>query len=113
MVRIPSPKGPEIIRGIVCEIYWKEGNTVCENCQAADMMGGQKCIQVLFVVSFIKPISLLSGLDSAADFQLGYFPCHLWTPMSASFCPNDEGEDQYENSDEEEEDGNEKPGEGL
>ena len=34
------------------------------------------------------------------------------TPMSASFCPNDEGEDQYENTDEEEEDGNEKP-EGL
>ena len=33
--------------------------------------------------------------------------------MSASFCPNDEGEDQYENSDEEEEDGNEKPGERL
>ena len=62
-------------------------------------MGGQKCIQVLFVVSFIKPISLLSGLDSAADFQLGYFPCQLSTPMSASFCPNDDGEDQYENTD--------------
>ena len=44
--------------------------------------------------------------------KLGYFPCQLLTPMSASFCPNDEGEDQYENTDEEEEDGNEKP-EGL
>ena len=33
--------------------------------------------------------------------------------MSASFCPNDEGEDQDEKADEEEEDGNEKPGEGL
>ena len=76
------------------------------------MMGGQKCIQVLFVVSFIKPISLLSSLDSAAGFKLGYFPCQLLTPMSASFCPTDEGEDQYENTDEEEEDGNEKP-EGL
>ena len=76
------------------------------------MMGGQKCIQVLFVVSFIKPISLLSGLDSAADFKLGYFPCLILTPMSASFCPNDEGEDHYENTDEEEEDGHEKP-EGL
>lgn len=32
--------------------------------------------------------------------------------MSASLCPNDKGEDQYENIDEEEEDGNEKP-EGL
>ena len=29
--------------------------------------------------------------------------------MSASFCPNDEGEDQYEKADEEEEDENEKP----
>ena len=69
-------------------------------------------MQVLFVVSFIKPISLLSGPDSAADFQLGYFPCQLLTPMSASLCPNDEGEDQYENTDEEEEAGKEKP-EGL
>ena len=32
--------------------------------------------------------------------------------MSASFCPNDEGEDQYEMAEEEEEDENEKP-EGL
>ena len=32
--------------------------------------------------------------------------------MSASFCPNDDGEDQYENTDEDEEVGNEKP-EGL
>jgi len=32
--------------------------------------------------------------------------------MSASFCPNDDGEDQYENTDEEEEAGKEKP-EGL
>ncbi|XP_070641137.1 uncharacterized protein [Bos indicus] len=55
---------------------------------------------------------VLQGLDSAAGFKLGYFPCQLLTPMSASFCPNDEGEDQYENTDEEEEDGNEKP-EGL
>ncbi|XP_045020338.1 tau-tubulin kinase 1-like [Bubalus bubalis] len=55
---------------------------------------------------------VLQGLDSAADFQLGYFPCQLWTPMSASFCPNDDGEDQYENTDEEEEAGKEKP-EGL
>ncbi|MXQ99537.1 hypothetical protein E5288_WYG022837 [Bos mutus] len=53
-----------------------------------------------------------TGLDSAAGFKLGYFPCQLLTPISASFCPNDEGEDQYENTDEEEEDGNEKP-EGL
>ncbi|MXQ99586.1 hypothetical protein E5288_WYG021869 [Bos mutus] len=53
-----------------------------------------------------------NGLDSAADLKLGYFPCQLLTPMSASFCPNDEGEGQYENTDEEEEDGNEKP-EGL
>lgn len=113
MIRIPSPQGPEIIREICVPIYWKEGKNVCEHCQAADMMGGQKCIQVLFVVSFIKPISLLSGLDSAADFKLGYFSHQLLTPKSASFCPNDEGEDQYENSDEEEEDGNEKPGEGL
>ena len=30
--------------------------------------------------------------------------------MSASFCPNDEGEDQDEKADEEEEDENEKPG---
>ena len=112
MIQIPSPKGPEIIREICVPIDWKEGENVYENCQAADMMGGQKCIQVLFVVSFIKPISLLSGLDSAADFQLGYFPCQLWTPMSASFCPNDDGEDQYENTDEEEEAGKEKP-EGL
>ncbi|KAG5194224.1 hypothetical protein JEQ12_020585 [Ovis aries] len=56
---------------------------------------------------------VLQGLDSAADFKLGYFSRQLLTPKSASFCPNDEGEDQYENSDEEEEDGNEKPGEGL
>ena len=28
--------------------------------------------------------------------------------MSASFCPNDDGEDQYENTDEEEEAGKEK-----
>ena len=35
------------------------------------------------------------------------------TPKSASFCPNDEGEYQYENADAEEEDGNEKPEEGL
>ena len=62
--------------------------------------------------SFVKHISLLSGLDSAADFKLGYFPCQLLTPMSASFCPNDEGEDQDEKADEEEEDENEKP-EGL
>ncbi|XP_043752872.1 uncharacterized protein LOC122690019 [Cervus elaphus] len=55
---------------------------------------------------------VLQGLDSAADFKLGYFPCQLLTPKSASFCPNDEGEYQYENADEEEEDGNEKP-EGL
>ena len=55
---------------------------------------------------------VLQGLDSAPDFKLGYFPCQLLTPMSASLCPNDEGEDQYENIDEEEEDGNEKP-EGL
>ncbi|KAI4554932.1 hypothetical protein MJG53_020231 [Ovis ammon polii x Ovis aries] len=54
----------------------------------------------------------LQGLDSAADFKLGYFPCQLLTPMSASFCPNDEGEDQYEMADEEKEDENEKP-EGL
>ena len=109
MIWIPSPKGPEIIRGICVLIYWKEWKNVCEHCQAADMMGGQKCIQVLFVVSFIKPISLLSGLDSAADLRLGHFPCQLLTPMSASLCPNDKGEDQYENIDEEEEDGNEKP----
>ena len=32
--------------------------------------------------------------------------------MSASFCPNAEGEDQYEMAEEEEEDENEKP-EGL
>ncbi|KAI4544879.1 hypothetical protein MG293_005145 [Ovis ammon polii] len=51
----------------------------------------------------------LQGLDSAADFKLGYFSCQLLTPMSASFCPNDEGEDQYEMADEEEEDENEKP----
>ncbi|KAG5194225.1 hypothetical protein MJG53_020226 [Ovis ammon polii x Ovis aries] len=51
----------------------------------------------------------LQGLDSAADFKLGYFPCQLLTPMSASFCPNDEGEDEYETFDEEEEDENEKP----
>ncbi|KAG5194227.1 hypothetical protein JEQ12_020588 [Ovis aries] len=51
----------------------------------------------------------LQGLDSAADFKLGYFSCQLLTPMSASFCPNDEGEDQYEKADEEEEDENEKP----
>ncbi|XP_070317906.1 retinitis pigmentosa 1-like 1 protein [Odocoileus virginianus] len=55
---------------------------------------------------------VLQGLDSAADFKLGYFPCQLLTPKSAPFCPNDEGEYQYENADEEEEDGNEKP-EGL
>ncbi|XP_059739590.1 uncharacterized protein [Bos taurus] len=55
---------------------------------------------------------VLQGLDSAADLKLRYFPCQLLTPMSASFCPNDEGEDQYENADEEEEDRNEKP-EGL
>ncbi|XP_055420306.1 uncharacterized protein LOC129639276 isoform X1 [Bubalus kerabau] len=55
---------------------------------------------------------VLQGPDSAADFQLGYFPCQLSTPMSASLCPNDDGEDQYENTDEEEEAGKEKP-EGL
>ena len=122
MIRIPSPKGPEIIRGIVCEIYWKEGNTVCENCQAAELggAGGVRNVSTsrnmssyFLFFSFFKHISLLSGLDSAADFKLGYFPHQLLTPKSASFCPNDEGEDQYENSDEEEEDGNEKPGEGL
>ncbi|CAI9180861.1 unnamed protein product [Rangifer tarandus platyrhynchus] len=56
---------------------------------------------------------VLQGLDSAADFKLGYFSCQLLTPKSASLCPNDEGEYQYENTDEEEEDGNEKPEEGL
>ncbi|XP_070641136.1 uncharacterized protein [Bos indicus] len=55
---------------------------------------------------------VLQSLDSAADLRLGHFPCQLLTPMSASLCPNDKGEDQYENIDEEEEDGNEKP-EGL
>ena len=96
----------------LCEIYWKEGKNVCEDCQAADMMGGRNVSRYYLFFSFIKPISLLSGLDSAADFQLGYFPCQLLTPMSASFCPNDEGEDQDEKADEEEEDENEKP-EGL
>ena len=62
---------------------------------------------------FFGEISVYLGLDSAADFKLGYFSHQLLTPKSASFCPNDEGEDQYENSDEEEEDGNEKPGERL
>ena len=108
----PFSKGARNNQRDLCANLLERGENVCENCQAADMMGGQKCIQVLFVVSFIKPISLLSGLDSAADFQLGYFPCQLWTPMSASFCPNDDGEDQYENTDEEEEAGKEKP-EGL
>ena len=108
----PFSKGARNNQRDLCADLLERGENVCENCQAADMMGGQKCIQVLFVVSFIKPISLLSGPDSAADFQLGYFPCQLWTPMSASFCPNDDGEDQYENTDEEEEAGKEKP-EGL
>ena len=40
MIRIPSPKGLEVIRSIVCEIYWKEGKNVCENCQAAELGGG-------------------------------------------------------------------------
>ena len=39
MIQIPSPKGPEIIRSIVYEI-WKEGENVCENCQAAETGGG-------------------------------------------------------------------------
>ena len=105
----PLSKGARNNQRDLCEIYWKEEKNVCENCQAADVTGGRNVSRYYLFFSFIKPISLLSGLDSAADFQLGYFPCQLLTPMSASFCPNDEGEDEYETFDEEEEDESEKP----
>lgn len=51
-------------------------------------------------------------LDSAADVKSGNVVHHLVMPKSVSFDTKEESEHRYENADEEEEDGNEKPEEG-
>lgn len=67
----PFSKGARDNQRDLCEIYWKEGKNVCEDCQAADMMGGRNVFRYymfflllnLFLFSQAKTLLLILSWD--------------------------------------------------